>query len=254
MIKNEQGESELHIDGEITMEQDFWGWLFDEPDKSALAIREAIKQADGKDLAVWINSTGGDVFAASVIYTALKEHKGGVTVKIDGTAISAASVIAMAGDKILMSPTAVMMIHNPWTSAAGEAKDMEQAAKVLNEVKSTIMNAYTIKTGKSRNEISKLMDAETWMGVQTAIELGFADGMLYEAKEPEPNLLAKGAQVVYNSVQHKPIDLEKLVEALKPKEPKNEPEKDPPTEDFLIPENGMQYADYMAKIHAKKGI
>ena len=87
------------------------------------------------NITVWINSNGGEVFAASVIYTALKAHKGKVTVKVDGTAISAASVIAMAGDKILMSPTSVMMIHNPLTYAEGEVKDMQKAIDILTEVK-----------------------------------------------------------------------------------------------------------------------
>ena len=92
--------------------------------------------------------------------------QGKVTVKIDGSAISAASVIAMAGDEILMSPTSVMMIHNPLTCAEGEVKDMEKAIEVLTEVKETIINAYAAKTGKPREEISRLMDDETWMGAK----------------------------------------------------------------------------------------
>ena len=127
----------------------------------------------------------GKVFAASVIYTALKAHKGKVTVKVDGTAISAASVIAMAGDKILMSPTSVMMIHNPLTYAEGEVKDMQKAIDILTEVKESILNAYTKKTGLSKEVISAYMDEEKWMSADTAIELGFADGKLFDEKQDD---------------------------------------------------------------------
>jgi len=128
---NDAGDAELRIDGNIQMEQSFWGWLFDKKEQTALNFRNELKQFDGKDVTVWINSNGGDVYAASVMYTALKSHNGKVTVKVDGTCISAASVIAMAGDEILMSPTSVMMIHNPMTAAEGEAKAMEQDYDVL---------------------------------------------------------------------------------------------------------------------------
>ena len=99
------------------------------------------------DLTVWINSGGGDCFAASQIYTMLKEHNGSVTVKIDGIAFSAASVIAMAADKILMSPTSLLMAHNPATMIFGEVSDLEQAIEMLNAVKESIINAYEQKTG-----------------------------------------------------------------------------------------------------------
>jgi ATP-dependent Clp protease protease subunit len=213
-IKNaETGENELRIDGEITMDQDFWGWLFGEEDtKSATALQKAINAFNGQPLTVWINSIGGEVYAASVIYTALRDYPGNVTVKIDGTAISAASVIAMAGDKILMSPTAVMMIHNPMTIAQGEEKDMKKAAAILAEVKETIMNAYTSKTGKSRKEISDLMDAETWMSANKAIEMGFADGMLFEENQAEDviNGYVRGAQLVYNRLDKQNTGLEQF--------------------------------------------
>ena len=129
------------------------GLVVDKPDRSATALEKAIKSMKG-DITVWINSNGGEVFAASVIYTALKSHPGKVTVKIDGSAISAASVVAMAGDEILMSPTSILMIHNPWTFAEGEVKDMQKAIDLLSEVKESIMNAYTKKTGLSKEEVS----------------------------------------------------------------------------------------------------
>ena len=212
VVKNEEtGENELRIDGPITMQQGFWDWLFDRPDRSATALEKAIKSLKG-NITVWVNSNGGEVFAASVIYTALKNHPGQVTVKIDGTAISAASVIAMAGDKILMSPTSVMMIHNPLTYAEGEVKDMQKAIGILTEVKESILNAYAKKTGLPKDEISSLMDDETWMSADKAIEMGFADGKLFddEPGEEVTNSIIQGAKMVYNS-----IDKEELAIKLK---------------------------------------
>lgn len=104
----------------------------------------------------------------------LMDYKGNVTVKIDGIAASAASVIAMAGNKVLMSPVSMLMIHNPMTVAMGDSAEMQKAIEMLSEVKESIMNAYEIKTGMSRAKISHLMDAETWMNANKAVELGFA--------------------------------------------------------------------------------
>ena len=130
------------------------------------------------DITVWINSPGGDCVAAAQIYNMLIDYKGNVTVKIDGIAASAASVIAMAGTKVLMSPVSMMMIHNPMTIAMGDKAEMEKAIEMLSEVKESIMNAYEIKTGLSRAKISHLMDAETWMNANKAMELGFIDDVL----------------------------------------------------------------------------
>lgn len=137
------------------------------------------------DVVIWINSPGGDCVAASQIYSMLMDYKGKVTVKIDGIAASAASVIAMAGTEVLMAPTALMMIHNPATMAFGDHSDMQKAMEMLNEVKESIINAYEIKTGQSRTRLSHLMDSETWMNANKAIELGFADGVLKEDASEE---------------------------------------------------------------------
>ena len=145
--------------------------------------------ADSGDVTVWLNSPGGDCVAAAQIYNMLKEYPGNVTIKIDGIAASAASLIAMAGDNILMSPVSMMMIHNPLTMAVGNADDMQKAAEMLNEVKDSIINAYELKTGLSRAKLSHLMDDETWMNAVKAVELGFADGILYrdaDEKDEEP--------------------------------------------------------------------
>jgi ATP-dependent Clp protease protease subunit len=132
------------------------------------------------NLTVWLNSGGGDCFAASQIYTMLKEHEGKITVKIDGIAASAASVVAMAGDAVLMSPTALMMIHNPLSLIFGEVEDLERGIEMLSEVKESILNAYILKTGLSRAKLSNMMDSETWFSAKKAVELGFADAMLFD--------------------------------------------------------------------------
>lgn len=134
-------------------------------------------------ITIWINSPGGDCVAASQIYSMLMDYPGDVTVKIDGIAASAASVIAMAGTKVLMSPTALMMIHNPSTTAFGDHNDMQRAIELLEEVKQSIINAYEIKTGQSRAVLSHLMENETWMNAKKAVELGFADGILEDEKK-----------------------------------------------------------------------
>lgn len=134
--------------------------------------------SDSGDITIWINSPGGDCIAAAQIYNMLMDYKGDVTIKIDGIAASAASVIAMAGTKVLVSPVSMMMIHNPATMAWGDSGDMKKAISMLDEVKESIINAYEIKTGMARNKLSHLMDLETWMSAGSAIDLGFADEML----------------------------------------------------------------------------
>lgn len=170
-VKNEDGRT-LYFDGYIA--QDSW---FDD-DITPKKFKAELTASAG-DIAVWLNSPGGDVFAASQIYTMLKEYEGKVTVKIDGIAASAASVIAMAGDEIVMSPVAMMMIHNPATVIFGEAADLASGIKMLSEVKESIINAYEQRTGLPRGKISNMMDAETWFSAKKAVELGFADKILY---------------------------------------------------------------------------
>ena len=147
---------------------------------------------------VWLNSPGGDCIAASQIYTMLMDYKDDVTIKIDGIAASAASVIAMAGTRVLMAPTALMMIHNPMTMAYGNQADMEKAIEMLDEVKESIMNAYEIKTSLSRAKLSHLMDSETWMNANKAVELGFADGIL---TRDEPNEAPAADSLMYSEAQ-----------------------------------------------------
>ena len=141
--------------------------------------------AGSGDIIVWINSPGGDCVAAAQIYNMLANYKGNVTVKIDGIAASAASVIAMAGHTVLMSPVSMMMIHNPATVAFGDHTEMAKAIEMLEGVKDSIINAYALKTGMSRAKLSRLMDAETWMDANSAIEMGFADEIMQRNTEDD---------------------------------------------------------------------
>lgn len=176
----EVNERVLFLNGTIAKES----WFDD--DVTPELFRKELNAGQG-NITVWINSPGGDCVAAAQIYNMLMDYKGDVTVKIDGIAASAASVIAMAGTKVLMSPVSTMMIHNPATIAFGDTAEMQKAINMLSEVKESIMNAYEIKTGMGRTKISHLMDAETWMDAHKAVELGFADGILQrqEAAEAE---------------------------------------------------------------------
>ena len=155
--------------------QKFWKWTKNQADTERTQLFKDELLAGEGDITVWINSPGGDCVAAAQIYNMLMDYKGNVTVKIDGIAASAASVIAMAGTTVLMSPVSMLMIHNPMTLAIGDKSEMEKAIDMLEAVKDSIINAYEIKTGLSRAKISHLMDEETWMDANKAIELGFAD-------------------------------------------------------------------------------
>ena len=171
-------ERTLFLNGMISDET----WYGDEV--TPQLFKDELNAGNG-NITVWINSPGGDVFAAAQIYNMLRDYKGSVTVKIDGIAASAASVIAMAGDTVCVSPVAMMMIHNPATMAMGEAKDMQKAIVMLNEVKESILNAYEFKTGLTRARLSHMMDDETWFNAKKAVELGFADKILFDSDEDE---------------------------------------------------------------------
>ncbi|MBP1920316.1 head maturation protease, ClpP-related [Youngiibacter multivorans] len=195
----------LYLEGAISSET----WYGDEV--TPKMFKSELMNGSG-DITVWINSPGGDVFAASQIYNMLKEYPGNVTVKIDGLAASAASVIAMAGSKVMMSPVSMLMAHNPMTMAFGDALEMEKAIAMLSEVKESIINAYELKTGLSRTKISHFMDAETWFNAKKAVELGFADEIMYEKDSPESHTI-EGAvfskMTVLNSLKEKFPEKEK---------------------------------------------
>ena len=175
-IHDDSGGRVLRLEGPIDSES-FWG-----DEITPQMFRDELYAEEG-DITLWVNSPGGNVFAAAEIYTMLRDYPGKVTVRIASIAASAASVVAMSGNPVQMSPTALIMIHDPSTIAMGNAKDMEKAITTLNEVKESIINAYAFKTGLTRNRISKLMSDETWLNAKKAVELGFADEILFESKK-----------------------------------------------------------------------
>ena len=193
-------EQTLFLNG--TIAEDSW---YDD-DVTPQLFKDELMRGSG-NITVWINSPGGDCVAAAQIYNMLMDYPHDVTVKIDGIAASAASVIAMAGTKVLMSPVSTMMIHNPATIAWGDAGDMEKAIAMLDAVKDSIINAYEIRSDLSRAKLSHLMDSETWMDANKAVELGFADGILSRAQAedeapPAGSMLYSPATVV-NSLMGK---------------------------------------------------
>jgi len=239
------GEAELRIDGYIVDDED--QWFYDMVGYNAICPKDVTKvlnELGGKPLTVKINSYGGNVWAGSVIYTSLKDYAGKVTVKIDGLAASAASVIAMGGDKILMSPTAQMMIHNASCMASGDYRDMEKAGEFLKNVNDAISNAYIVKSGMDKETLLNLMDKETWLTVQEAIDYGLVDEMMFAdelATVNVQNMLKTNAQNMYacfNMPSQKSID--ELKQKLK------EPET-PPTDEEKEKAEALKTAQVKAK-------
>ena len=183
-------ERTLFLNGIIAEES----WFDD--DVTPQLFKDELMSGSG-NITVWINSPGGDCVAAAQIYNMLMDYKGDVTVKIDGIAASAASVIAMAGTKVLVSPVSMLMIHNPMTAAFGNSDEMQRAIEMRGSVKDSIINAYEIKTGLSRAKLSHLMDAETWMDANKAVELGFADEIMQRSTETE-NTAAPTVSMLYS--------------------------------------------------------
>ena len=210
---DEKTERILTLSGVIAEES----WFDDEI--TPKIFRDELMGGEG-DITVWINSPGGDCIAAAQIYNMLLEYKGNVTIKIDGIAASAASVVAMAGNKVIMSPVSMLMIHNPMTMAAGDTTEMKKAISMLTEVKESIINAYELKTGMSRDKIAKLMDAETWMDANKAVELGFADEILSRESSVKPSAMMYSENVVSRklwnkiSAKYRPKDQGRTVAAL----------------------------------------
>ena len=211
-ITNQETETQsqeriLFLNGTIAEES----WFDDEV--TPALFKDELNSGEG-DITVWINSPGGDCIAAAQIYNMLMDYKGNVTVKIDGIAASAASVIAMAGNKVIVSPVSMIMIHNPATIAAGDTAEMQKAIAMLDEVKESIINAYEIKTGLSRARLSHLMDAETWMDANSAIELGFADEIMQRNTE-EDELEVPNVSMTFSRASVTNSLIEKMAEKCK---------------------------------------
>lgn len=174
--KSQAGQPELYIEGELS-EESWWG---DEVTPK-LFRQDLNTYGAGGPVTVYIDSPGGDYFAGSSIYSMLKEYPGKVTVKIIGLAASAASVVAMAGDEVIISPTACMMIHSASTAISGNAQTLEsefkKAIQLLTEVNDGVIAAYEAKTGLDREELKNMCASETYMNAQTCLEKGFVDSI-----------------------------------------------------------------------------
>lgn len=197
-VKNEAGlvEAEILIYGYIVS----YKWWDEDDDITAKELDEDLKSLGDVDVInVRINSGGGDVFQAQAMYSMLKRHPATKHVYIDGWAASAASLVAMAGDKIIMPVGSMMMIHNPTTFAWGDVNDMLDTADMLDKVRDSIIAVYKTKTTKTEDEIKEMMDAETWMTANEATELGFADEI--ESEEPV-EAVQDGKIVIVNGVEH----------------------------------------------------
>ena len=211
----ETTERVLELNGTIAEES----WFDD--DVTPQLFKEELNAGNG-DITVWINSPGGDCVAAAQIYNILSNYAGKVTVKIDGIAASAASVIAMAGDAVLVSPVSMMMIHNPATIAWGDSAEMQKAVAMLDEVKESIINAYEIKTGLDRKKLSKLMDAETWMDANSAVEYGFADEIM--RRNTAEDMAVPTVSMMYSPAQVTNSLKEKIAKKCKIEKPKTKAE------------------------------
>ncbi|MFF0831015.1 head maturation protease, ClpP-related [Brevibacillus sp. NPDC003359] len=222
----------IDIKGVIVSNDDMWIYEWFEMDAtSPKSVIDQINTANGDSLEVIINSGGGSVFAGSEIYTALKEHQGEVIVKIPSFAASAASLIAMAGDRVMISPTAQIMIHNVSSVARGDYRDLQHGADFLKNYNTSIANAYMLKSGMTQEELLELMNQETYFNAQQALEKKLVDEIMFELGS-QPNLIASTgmAKLLPPEVIEKMRN--ELANGLKPQppQPMNQTEHTPATE------------------------
>lgn len=192
----------INIKGDIVQSGDKWiyDWLGIEA-TSPQDVNKVLNEANGQDVEVDINSGGGDIFAGSEIYTALRSYKGNIQINIVGIAASAASVIAMAG-KSKITPTGLFMIHNVSSKAQGDYRDMQHQAEVLKTANQSIANAYKEKTGLTDAELLKLMDKETWMSAENAVKNNFIDEVMFDTSSQ----VAKGFYNSFNGIPYEAIE------------------------------------------------
>ena len=241
-VKNDDETRTLYLEGVIAEES----WFSD--DITPAMFKEELFSGSGP-ITLHVNSPGGDCIAASQIYTMLMDYPGDVTIQIDGMAASAASVIAMAGTRVVMSPTSMMMVHNPFTAAMGDSDEMRKAIQLLDEVKESIINAYQIKTGLSRTKLSHLMDSETWMNAKKAKELGFCDEILYTGENELLDNDVSGFS--YGRKAAAACLMNRVIAALPKPEPAHPPDPEP-TPEHVPPDNRVKAADLEKRLSLLK--
>ena len=247
-VKNDDETRTLYLEGVIAEES----WFKD--DITPAMFKEELFSGSGP-ITLHINSPGGDCIAASQIYTMLMEYPHDVTVQIDGMAASAASVIAMAGTKVCMSPTSMIMVHNPFTAAMGDSEEMRKAIQLLDEVKESIINAYQIKTGLSRTKLSHLMDSETWMNAKKAKELGFCDEILFAGESELPDDASGfsfGRKTAAACLMNRVIATLPKPEPEHPCDPEPVPEPQPKPTPEPVPDNRVKAADLEKRLSLLK--
>ena len=240
-VKNDDGTRTLYLEGVIAEES-----LFDDEITPSM-FKEELFSGNGA-ITLHLNSPGGDCIAASQIYTMLMDYPHDVTIQIDGIAASAASVIAMAGTRVCMSPTNIMMIHNPFTAALGDTDEMRRAIQLLEEVKESIINAYQIKTGLSRTRLSHLMDNETWMNALKAKELGFCDEILYTGENDLPDKTLSG--FAFGRKTAAAYLMDRVIATLPKPIPAHPPDPEPVPE--VLPDNRVKAADLEKRLSLLK--
>ena len=215
--------TKIKVKGAVVSNDDagVYDWL-DYDYVSPSQVEDALSQANG-DVEVDIASGGGSVFAASEIYTMLKAYSGKIVVNIQGLAASAASVIAMAGDEVNMSPTAQMMIHKASTISYGNADDLDHDSEMLDVTDQSIVNAYQQKTGMNRDDILQMMAKETWMTAQDAVDKGFADKISTGSQQPQV-VNAVATPLLTNDAISKVKNLLAKVRSAKPQNQVEKPE------------------------------
>lgn len=202
---------DIYVNGTIVDSDDAWVYdLFGIDNISPAKVKDALKEADGNDVDIFINSGGGSVFAGSEIYSMIQRYKGNVVIHITGLAASAASVIACAG-KCLMAPTAQMMVHNVSSYASGDYKNFDKMSEILKKANEAIAAAYVQKSGMSMQDALELMDVETWLTAKDALEYGLIDGIeenqnankQTESNDLTPSLAASTATMLPREVLNK---------------------------------------------------
>lgn len=174
-LETDNNESDLYIFGDIT------SWPWDEKDRDAYGIVKELQSLDSQKINVHINSYGGDVAEGLAIFNTLKNHKAEIVTICDGFACSAASVIFMAGSKRIINEASLLMIHNPWTYACGNANDFRKQAEDLDKIAQASVNAYMGRVNITEEKVKELLDSETWLTAQECLDMGFAT----EIKEVE---------------------------------------------------------------------
>lgn len=232
---------ELYIYGDV--EGDWYDWWGDchESETSANHFRDELaKYSNVTEITVYINSYGGDVFEGTAIYSQLRRHSAHKTVYVDGFACSIASVIAMAGDEVVMPRNTLMMIHNMWRVAVGNAAELRKAADDLDTINAAGREAYLVKAGDklSAERLSEFMEAETWLTAEQCIELGLADRFADEDADMSnaSQLLQKATMSIEQRLSvHRRIaaQLRELARPPREPEPKKEDKQDLPTHSIM---------------------